>query len=239
MSRSKSEGEGRGGYVVLEGGEGCGKDSQLTDLKGWLEEQGVRVSLVREPYDDPIVGPFIQGLLTGENPNGTFADLDSWQQAMLMNAARRGIRKQVAEYLHNGIWALASRNEDSTTVYQGWAGDIPTENFNEGARSTLTAINLAGSAVENAHPDLVLILDINPEAAFRRMSDQGRELDVFERRPLEIQRRVRNGYLLESSRFRYGGPDVIDADRPFEQVSQDIRRRVGELAVYKELKQRG
>ena len=68
-------------------------------------------------------------------------------------------------------------------------------------------------------PDLVFLLDMDPDAARKRI---GRELDRMESQGLDFQRRLRTGFLAEAQ----ADPErivVIDAARDIDSVQAEIR----------------
>ena len=44
----------RGKFITFEGGEGCGKSTQVRRLKAALEQKGMEVLLTREPGGTPL-----------------------------------------------------------------------------------------------------------------------------------------------------------------------------------------
>ncbi len=241
MSEVKHEGgeTQRGQYIVLEGADGCGKDTQVEELQGWAEQEyGLETTVIREPYDDPIIGPFIAELLTSEDENRNFDNLDNWQQALLMNAARRGIMNKVSEYIDHGVTVFSSRCYVSTGVYQGWAAEelIEISGFTDAIRSTMDTLNDVGTAQPDGswvRPDWLFILDVDPEVAKQRMPNK--KLDALERRPAKVQRMVTKGYVREASRLRNPKPILIDANPNEQEVSSEIKQYLsqplGELAM--------
>ena len=221
-----------GKYIVLEGGEGCGKDTQLEFVAEWLKEElNTEPVVVREPYDDPFFGKFIVDLLNSEDPRHDFNSLDYWQQALAFTGARRGIAKQIVNHLKNGLWVLSSRSYESTIVYQGLAAGIESSIELDQLRGVARNI---GVGVEGGpvYPDMVLILDVDPLIAAQRI--EGRKKDVFDSKPSEFHQKVRRGYLLEAEHSNIGDGfkidrEIIDANQSEQDVFEHILEAVNKL----------
>lgn len=214
-----------GDYIVIEGGEGSGKDTQKEYLAEWIREEFKQEPLiVHEPYDDPIIGPFIAELLEGKDPNKDFSNLDYWQQTLLMTAARRGIARQIVSGLREGMWVLSSRNYMSTIVYQGRT-----------ITSTIEMDQLHGVAVNIGNgvsadlylrPDLVLLIDVDPILVREQGRLDGRELSTFERKPIEFHQQIREAYLREANKMNSGyhpvNVEVVDGSQTEQEVFERI-----------------
>lgn len=202
----------QGKYIVLEGGEACGKDSQLARLGQTFKKEKIDYAIVREPHDAPIMGPKIKNLLTCDNEVEDFNSLSSWQQADLMNQARREIMPRVKEYRDNAQHVLASRFYCSTMVYQGYGAGLTGKELSQLRKQCFDATDML-------MPTLVLILDVSYEVAQARMQAEGRTHDVNERQGREFHEGIRLGYLKEAKLYFY---PVIDADQPFDDVAKKV-----------------
>jgi len=202
-----------GRYFVFEGDDGCGKDTLLESdsIPARVRAAGFEVELIREPYADPIVGTYIQSLLTEEDesrPN--FGDLDPWQQAGLMNAARSFIAPLIQRARAEGKIVLASRNWLSTIAYQGFGSHMLSDHI----RRLRKMCQLACGSVE---PDLTVVIDIDYATAIQRMS--GRRLDAFERMGADFHFMVQYGYRHEA---RQNGYPLIDGRQTIAQVQDQV-----------------
>jgi len=99
-----------------------------------------------------------------------------------------------------------------TAAYQGGAG----------GRGVKTVLQLAQS-LRFPKPDLVLLLDLDPAEAEKRMN---RPKDRVEEKGTDYQWKVRSTFLKmardDKRRFR-----VVDASRPADEVHRDIVKAVG------------
>jgi dTMP kinase len=74
-------------------------------------------------------------------------------------------------------------------------------------------------AVDGVVPDLMFVLDLDPEVAARRIE---REPDRMESQGSEFRRKVREGYLIEARR----SPDqirMVDAARDIDTIQREIQ----------------
>jgi len=145
----------RGKFITFEGGEGCGKSTQVKRLKSALEAEGIRVLLTREPGGTPLAEK-IRGLLKDElnDPPCDRAEL------LLFLAARAQLVKNVIRpALAEGTWVISDRFSDSTVAYQGYGRGLDI--------GLIRAAN--AFACEDLTPDLTLLLDVEPEVSAARM----------------------------------------------------------------------
>lgn len=194
-------------FITLEGGEACGKSTQIGRLRLRLEKTGQPVVALREPGGTPL-GESIRHLLK-HAPEGE--GMTSEAELLLFAASRAQLVRTVIEpALAEGKWVLCDRYGDSTTVYQGLARRIPAE--------AVAAIN--GFAMGDVRPGLTVVLEVDPAEAARRLKMRGGALpDRMEREPEDFYRRVREGYRTlaewEPERIKIlsasGSPDEVEA----------------------------
>lgn len=192
-------------FVVFEGGEGCGKSTQarlLADALGAI--------LTHEPGGTRI-GEQIRGLLLDHRA----VDLDPGAEALMMAADRaQHVAEVIVPALEQGRHVVCDRYIGSSVAYQGFGRGMDIDEI----------VELSRWATGGLVPDLVILLDIPPEAARRRLE---RSLDRFEREGLEFHHRVREGFLAQAA----SEPDrwcVIDGDTPVTEVSSRVRTVVAE-----------
>jgi dTMP kinase len=145
----------RGTFITFEGGEGCGKSTQVARLADYLRAQGREVVLTREPGGTRLAES-IRALLKEEreDPPTTRSEL------LLFLAARAQLVETViAPALAAGTWVLSDRFSYSTFAYQGYGRGLPLE--------TLRLVN--AFACEALVPDLTLFLDLDPADAAVRL----------------------------------------------------------------------
>jgi dTMP kinase len=174
-------------FITFEGGEGVGKSTQVKRLQHRLQQHDIAVVRTREPGGTPKAEAIRSFILQGRS--------ESWgagAEAVLFAAARLDhVSQLIAPNLRNGTWVLSDRFHDSTRAYQGLTGGVDDKLI-----AGLESLALDGNA-----PDLTIILDMDPDAAFERVAaraiEDGLALtgDRFEKEEIEWHKRLREGFL--------------------------------------------
>jgi dTMP kinase len=198
-------------FLAFEGGEGAGKTTQARLIAIWLREQGYDVVTTHEPGATKI-GMRLRALLLDTAHTGMSPHAEA-----LMYAADRAehVASVIEPALARGSIVITDRYIDSSLAYQGTGRGL----------RPLEIARLNSWATGGRLPDLTILLDMPPEAGLGR---RARSADRLEAEPLEFHRRVRAGFLAlaraEPSRYL-----VVDATRPVDEVSQEIKDRVREI----------
>ena len=167
-------GSDQGRYLVLEGTEGVGKTTLARGLAGGLSGIGVRVKVVREPGGTDLGEAVRSLLLYGEG-------MSAWTEALLFAAQRSELAHRVIRpALESGTWVISDRSVYSSLAYQGHARGLGLEK--------VWGVN--APALGETVPDLVLWLEMDPEAALSRQ--EGR--DRIGGEGLALHRAVWEGY---------------------------------------------
>ncbi len=201
----------RGKFISFEGSEGCGKSTQIRRFVDWLRAGGREVLVTREP-GGTVVGEKIRHLLQ-HDPE---AEALTPEGELLLFAASRAqlVREIVLPALAAGIWVVADRFLDSTTVYQGVGrglDPVAVRQINEFA---------VGAAV----PDLTFLLDLDASTGHARaLAASGGQHDRMESQPLAFFETVRRGYL-DLARAEPERIAVVDASAGVEEVFASILR---------------
>lgn len=194
-------------FVVLEGGEGAGKTTQMRLLQEAIERAGYDVVVTREPGGTEL-GERIRDLLLA--PDEVVTDR---AEALLYAAARAQHAEDVIRpALHKGAVVLCDRYLDSSVAYQGAARGLGEREVEE----------LSRWGTEGLSPDLVVLLDVNAEEGLRRA---GEHPDRLEAAGLEFHRSVNEAFrrraVTAADRFL-----VVDAHRPVEDIHAQVRDAV-------------
>lgn len=145
----------RGKFIVFDGGEGCGKSTQIRLLRDTLEAHGIPVSLVHDPGTTR-VGKMIRSILLDPANNDI-----SMRCEMLLYMAARGqmMSELIFPALEVGRVVLCDRFVSSTLCYQlGGDGLTADEIYAVGE-----------AAIRHRWPDLTIILDMPVDRSMRRV----------------------------------------------------------------------
>lgn len=196
-----------GCFITVEGTEGVGKTTNIAWIKQCLNLHGIEPLQTREPGGTDLAEQIRALLLSPRDEN-----MAEMTELLLVFAARaQHLAQKISPALNSGQWVLCDRFTDATYAYQGGG-----RNLSKQAISTLE--NLVQG---DLRPDLVLILDIEPELGLKRASQRG-ELDRFEQETIEFFNRVRAAYL-ERARQNPSCYLIVDASQPLEGVQQQIK----------------
>lgn len=195
----------RGGFVTLEGGEGCGKSTQSALLAERLRAEGLAVVQLREPGGTAI-GDELRELLL----HPSHGPVDPWAELFMYEAARAQlVSERVLPALREGAVVVCDRFFDSTTAYQAHARGLDPKRVSE----------LNRIAAQGASPDATVVLDIDPVLGLARATGQG--ADRLESEDLAFHGRVREGFLAiaasEPARVA-----VVDASGSPEEVFEAL-----------------
>ncbi len=197
-------------FITFEGFEGAGKTTQIKKLVDFLQQQGKKVLVTREPGGS-VGGEAIRELLL----NG---DVDKWDnitEVLLFFAARRDhVEKVIKPALKRGEWVISDRFADSTVVYQlyGYKADNIT-------KKDLDMVY--DFTLKDFVPDLTLIFDIPVDVGINRKKAQIDGFNRYEKMNVEFHNNLRQGFLKvaqdEATRCK-----VINAHQDVEAVFNDM-----------------
>jgi dTMP kinase len=196
----------RGKFIVLEGGEGAGKSTNLDWIRGQLEARGIKVVTTREPGGTTF-GEKLRSLLL-DAASKIVADTE----LLLMFAARaQHLHEVIRPALEAGSWVICDRFTDASYAYQGG-----------GRGMNLQHIEYLEHWIQHGlYPDLVLLFDVPVAVGLQRTHSRGNAADRFEREQQAFFERVREVYLVRAQSF----PErhrIIDAALDLQQVQQQL-----------------
>lgn len=201
----------RGKFIVFEGGEGSGKDTQIARLKELYSSRS-DIIFTREPGGTNI-GEQIRGLLMSHNTS----NMDVQGEMLLFLAARAQlIGEVIAPALKAGTHVICNRFGLSTIAYQIYGRE------RQAYMEFLQALNrfVVGEYI----PDLCILLDVTPEIGIERTKNRAGAATRFDTEALAFHERVREGYRKHISEF--GKPIVVDADKPLDEVWTAVLKEV-------------
>jgi dTMP kinase len=191
--------------VAVEGIDGSGKSTLVRALAISLRRRGHSVALRREPTDR-LLGSLAQSTSVR----------DPWTGGVYFTIDRHLARPGLEHALANHGVVLTDRSFYSTLAYQGSALTPKDRRRLEGLQRRATVI-----------PDRVVLLDLEPAEAVRRLGVRALRRGPLER--LRVLRRVARAY---RALAREGDWIVVDARQPTKILVQDVGRQLaGALPV--------
>lgn len=205
----------RGKFITFEGGEACGKSTQIKLLKDYIASRPDKEDFVfiREPGGTKLGENIRELLLNYEEDSPT-----PKSELLLFLASRAQLfEKVILPALNEGKTVIADRFFDSTVAYQGFARNIL--NADE-------ILDLHKIILGNFKPDLTFYLKISPEEAFKRKAVFP-TLDRMEKENMDFHQKVFEGYnyLSKIDDKRYV---VLDATLPINIIHEMIIDKIKE-----------
>lgn len=200
----------RGRFVVLEGGEGAGKSTQVALVRAWLEAKGRTVLSTREPGGTAL-SERIRDLLIDKTYTGMTPECET----LLVFAARsQHLHECIEPALSAGQDVVSDRFVDASYAYQGGGRGVNLHHISA----------LEEWICASVQPDLVLLLDLDPMIGRARAARRG-AADRFEEEALRFAQDVRAAYLARAKAHpeRYA---IIDASADAATVSASIRAQL-------------
>ncbi len=192
-------------FYTFDGIDGGGKSTQMDLFCAWLVERGQTVTTCRDPGSTPL-GETVRSLLLDRHGMAIGRPAEAF---LYMAARAQMVEELIRPALARGESVVSDRFLLANVVYQGHAGGLNIEQL-------WRTGELATGGIE---PDMTFVLDLDPEAAARRMN---RQLDRMESQGDLFRQRLRAGFLAEAARR----PDkilVVDANRAVDVIQAEIR----------------
>lgn len=194
-------------FITFEGGEGCGKSTQVSLLAKALEDKGKDIITTREPGGTEGAEAIRKLLVTGSTNRW-----DGKTELLLHVAARNDhIHRLIRPALEEGKIVVSDRFSDSTMAYQGYGHGLDLSLIKQCHDLLLGGMQ----------PDITFLLDIEPEKGIERTQKRSGDENRYEQMDKAFHTKVRQGFLAISEEY----PDrvkVIDASWPINQIHQKI-----------------
>ena len=207
----------RGKFITFEGGEGCGKSTQVRRLKAALEQTGLEVVLTREPGGTWLAEK-IRCLIKDQT---TEVPCDRSELLLFLAARAQLVSSVIRPALAAGKWVISDRFSDSTLAYQGYGRGLPLGILRE----------MNAFACEGLKPDLTLLMNVSPRVAEMRLRTReaatNTSADRIEKAGDEFHARLRTGFA-ELAKAEPARIVTIDAngspDEVWERVWNSTKR---------------
>lgn len=200
----------KGKFIVIEGGDGAGKDTQIDLLKQKLGEE--KFLFVKDPGSTD-VGMKLRELLLFNN------SVTKRTELLLYLAARvQLMEERIQPALLKGTHVISNRFDLSTFAYQIYGRD---------RKEHLTFVQeLSEYALSGTKPDLVIYLDCPPEEGLKRLMEEGERMDKFEKEKIEFHKRVHEGYRKHLPEYNHV---IIDATKSIGEVYKEVETAIHTL----------
>lgn len=208
--------------IVIEGGDGAGKQTQSQALVARLQAKGYRAERIAFPcYETNIAGGLIKRLLHGEF--GSVSALAPELRMLMFAADRFETLPRIQQAQAQNDVVVIDRYVGSNAVYQGAL--LPEDEFEPFARMVFDfELKIL------PRPDLTVFLNAAPEAS-RSMAEARAELDAYEANR-DLQAAVAGRYARLAA-WQLGGPwaqvDVMaaaDGYRAIDVIADDVWQAV-------------
>lgn len=198
----------KGLFITFEGGDGCGKTTQIKLLDEYLRNKGYQTLLTREPGSKGLGVKLREILLNYDD------DVSPTAESFLFLADRaQHVDCIIKPAIESGVIVLCDRHTDSTVAYQGYGRGLDLEQI-----ALLNKIATGG-----LKPDLTIVLDVDVETSQKRV---GAEKDRMESAGVEFFERVRKGFL-EIAKQEPDRVKVVDSKQTIEEIHKQILELVG------------
>lgn len=201
-------------YIVIEGQDGTGKDTQAKKLKEYFESQGKTVVTYAESgtaSKDKFISEIAR--LT----YGSKQDIDHRTRVMLYLVNRYEQWRKLAEpALKNGDIVITTRNWFSTLVYEGYGGGV--------SRSLIIKLHKLIMPEPYFHPDKIFLFTIDEQEQQKRLGTQtdqnwDRKQEVWKSKGETFQQKINKAYLKIAKEFDV---TTIDASGTIEEIFNSI-----------------
>jgi dTMP kinase len=199
-----------GRFITFEGIDGSGKSTQTKLLAARLQDEGYDIILTREPGGSEGAEEIRDLVLQGAT--------DRWSaetEILLFTAARRDhIERTILPALAQGKIVICDRFADSTRMYQG---------ISRGNLRTL--VDQLHHLMIPYDPDITILIDMDPEIGLKRAKARATSEERFEDFGLDLQKRMRSGFL-ELAREFDTRIALVDGNRDILELAETIYQRV-------------
>lgn len=205
-------------YIVIEGQDGTGKDTQANLLREYFEKQGKAVVSYAESgtaSEDDFIST-IAKLNYGSNQ-----DIDHRTRVLLYLINRYEQWRKLAEpTLKSGGIVITTRNWFSTLIYEGYGAGV--------SRSTIIKLHKTIMPDAYFHPDKIFLLTIDEREQIKRLATQtdknwDRKKEVWKSKGNDFQRKINKAYLKIAEDYEV---EKIDASGTIEEIFDTITKRL-------------
>ena len=205
-------------YIVIEGQDGTGKDTQAKRLKEYFESQGKTVVAYAESgtaSEDEFISEIAR------LNYGSKQDIGYKTRVLLYLVNRYEQWRKLAEpALKNGDIVITTRNWFSTLIYEGYGAGV--------SKSFITKLHKTVMPEYYFKPDKIILLTLPEEEQLKRLNTQtdnkwDRKQEFWKSKGGEFQRKINSAYLKIAKNYNI---KTIDASGTIEQVFELIKSQI-------------
>jgi dTMP kinase len=198
----------QGFFITIEGPEGAGKTTVMSDVVVQLTAEGYEIVSTREPGGIRISEHIREVIL-----NNTYTEMDGRTEALLYAAARRQhLVEKIAPALKDNKIVLCDRFIDASLAYQGYARGLGIDEV----------LSINEFAIGKLMPNLTLLFDLEPSIGLNRIAQHdAREKNRLDAESLAFHESVRKGYQEVVKRYP-SRIHVIDASKSQKEVTDNV-----------------
>ncbi|PIY68658.1 dTMP kinase [Candidatus Roizmanbacteria bacterium CG_4_10_14_0_8_um_filter_39_9] len=197
-------------FIVIEGIDGAGCETQAVNLQKWLKKDGIDFSFIKYPNYEANVGKFIKEFLYNNK------DLTPEMQFLLYSMQFLSDREFIKKERKNKV-LIADRYFSTTLCFQTLEG-VPLE-------KELTFAKDFGIEV----PDMVFYLNVNPDLAISRKFGEQKEKNRREKDHLFIRKTYKQYEQLVKNQTWTKWVNIegeLDVDGVTGQIIQAIKKEL-------------
>lgn len=205
-------------FIVVEGQDGTGKDTQAKKIKEYFEAQGKKVVAYSESgtgSDDEFISEIAR------LNYGSKQDIGNKTRVMLYLVNRYEQWRRLAEpALKNGDIVITARSWLSTLIYEGYGAGV--------SRSFITKIHKDTMPEHYFKPDKTFLLTLSEEEQAKRLGTQtdkkwDRKQEVWKSKGNEFQRKINAAYVKVAKEYNI---PTIDASGTIDEVFELIKKEL-------------
>ncbi len=200
-------------FIVFEGPEGAGKTTQIKRLEQNLIKHNISPILTREPGGTAAADRIREVIL---DPS---LEINPLSEFLLYSASRaQHVEEVIKPALDNKEIVISDRFYGASVAYQGYGRGLDLGFI----------ASLSKRVTLGLEPDLVLLLDIDPEIGLQRIAKRGQK-DRLELADISFHKKVRAGFLEQASNnknwsvFNAEQSEVKLADKIWEILKEKIK----------------
>ena len=227
-------------FVTIEGIEGAGKSTLRSRLTSFASSLSHEVIITREPGATSLGRSIRSVVLDIKSDEEEDETIDPLAELMLFSADRaQHLAKVIRPALERGALVICDRYIHSTIAYQGYGRGLALDDL-----ARLNQITTQG-----LRPDLVLLLDLDPEVGLSRAQARGRKSsgsyepgssqsrnqkvssaswNRFDEESIEFHTKVRAGFL-ELAKDPANQFHVIDASEDISSIIEHAEKALAKL----------